>query len=518
MVTPEKFQQHLKESAVSWGGSYVVMRKLIQERGLKVGAEIGLGYGGNAENMLKNTNLEHLYGVDPFAHDDNANSVMNVSQEDFDDIYNFVKQKLSPFADRFELVRKTSVEASSDVPDNLDFVYIDGEHSYEGVFNDLCTWFKKVRMGGIISGHDYNHPNLPGIKKAVDEFLRRFGWEIHKEDNFVWWVEKKPLNISFFIPTYNYGKSIREAVESIVKDNFSPGDELIIFNDGSTDHTAKYLEELKAEYPEIKILSHARNKGPSATRNDAVEACGNPIVFSHDHDNVLVPESIAKLKEFFINSGADVASFGELHFFVGDKNNIKDKWIFKEGFFTLKDCLDGSSAFPGSSGNYMFTKESWLRAGGYPNSWFDSWGLGIRQLVTGSKMLAMPDTFYWHQYHHNHGYESTYIKGIRTGRISSLAALQILIPFLQLLDPKSVNYIMSKQGRNIWLEKLSKKPLRVRFNTLEEYGEFINNKEDHPSVLRRAFRKLRRTVKKIEPIRKHYIKLRRIFKSILWNT
>ena len=514
MVTPEKFQQHLKESHVSWGGSYVVMRKLIQERGLKIGAEIGIGYGGNAENILKNTDIKKLYGVDPFTHSENANSVMNVCQEDFNDIYGFVKQKLSPFSDRFELIRKTSVKASDEVPNNLDFVYIDGEHSYEGVFSDLCAWTKKIRIGGIIAGHDYNHPNLPGIKKAVDEFLRRFGWEIHTEDNFVWWVEKKPINISFFIPTYNYGKPIREAVDSIMKGNFTPDDELIIFNDGSTDNTAKYLAELKTEYPEIKILTHAENKGPSATRNDAIEACGNPIVFSHDHDNILVPGSIAKLKEFFINSGADVAAFGELHYFTSSTDNVKDKWIFKEGFFALKDCLNGS-VFPGASGNYMFTKESWLRAGGYPDSWLDSWGLGVRQIATGSKMIALPNTFYWHRYHHDHGYESTYIKGIRTGRISSLAALQILIPFLQLLDPKSVNYIMSKQGRNIWWGKLKKKPLRVRFNTLEEYGEFINNKEGHPSVLRRAFKKLRRTAKKIEPIRKSYIKLRRIFKSIL---
>ena len=514
MVTPEKFQQHLKESAVSWGGSYVVMAKLIKEKNLKVGAEIGLGYGGNAENMFKNTNLEHLYGVDPFAHDDNTNSVMNVSQEDFDDIYRLVKQKLSPFADRFKLVRETSVRAANEVPDNLDFVYIDGEHSYEGVFNDLCTWTKKVKMGGIIAGHDYNHPNLPGIKKAVDEFLRRFGWEIHKEDNFVWWVEKKPLNISFFIPTYNYGKSIREAVNSIMKGNFTSGDELIIFNDGSTDNTAKYLADLKTECPEIKILTHVRNKGPSATRNDAMEACSNPIVFSHDHDNVLVPGSIAKLKEFFINSGADVASFGELHYFIGDTSNVIKKDTYEMGPHSLKSCLGGHE-FPGSSGNYMFTKESWLRAGGYPNSWLDSWGLGVRQLVTGSKMLALPGTFYWHQYRHAHGYESTYVKGVRTGRISSLMALQILIPLLSLIDKKSVNYIMSERGRNRWLIELRKKPLRIRFNTLEEYNEFIARKDGPPSLVRRAYRKLRGMAKKIESIRKFYIKLRIIFKSIL---
>lgn len=514
MITPEKFQQHLKESAISWGGSYIVLDRLIRTKNLRILAEIGVGYGGNAENILNNRNVEILYGVDPFTHDENADSVMNVSQEDFDDIYKFVTKKLSPFNDRLKLIRKPSVGATDDVPDNLDFIYIDGDHSYQGVFDDLCAWFKKVRVGGIIAGHDYDHPALPGIKKAVDEFFRRFGWEIHKEDNFVWWVEKKPINISFFIPTYNYGKPIREAVESIIKDNFSKGDELIIFNDGSTDNTAQYLEELKAEYPEIKILTHDRNRGPSATRNDAVENCRNPIVFSHDHDNVLVPGSIEKLKDFFINSGVDVASLGGLYYFIDNINNVIKKNIYKDGLFTFSDCMRGLS-FPGASGNYMFTKESWWRAGGYPDSWLDSWGLGIRQIVTGSKMRALPGTFYWHQYRHSHGYESTYIKGVRTGRISSLAALQIMVPFLQLLDPESVNYIISKRGRNDWWEKLEKRPLRVRFNSIEEYDKFITNKDIRPSFLLQAFKKIRRTAKKIEPFRKIYIKMRRILRSIL---
>lgn len=472
MVMSEKLQAHFKKSQSSWDSSYIVVEKLIKEKNLKVGAEIGLGYGGNSENMLKIKSIEHLYGIDPFAHREGVSDVINFDQQDFDEICKFVLKKLSPFGNRFKFIRKLSVQAAADVPDNLDFVYIDGDHSYQGVSDDLCAWTKKVKAGGVIAGHDYNHPNLPGVKRAIDEFFRRFGWEIHTKENFVWWVEKKPLNISFFIPTYNYGKSIREAVESIVKDNFSPGDELIIVNDGSTDNTAQYLAELKAEYPEIQIINQTVNRGPAATRNNAVLHCKHAILFSHDHDNILVPGSIKKLKEFMINSGTDVAVFGEGHFFIDNKNNVKKKWVYKEGFFTLKDCFNGSP-FPGSSGNYMFTKESWKRAEGYPDSWLDSWGLGIRQIATGSKMIALPGTFYWHRYKHSHGYESTHMKGVRTGRISSLSALQILIPFLPLLERQSINYIMGERGREHWFERLEERPLRARFNTIDDYNEFL---------------------------------------------
>lgn len=503
MTLPEKIQAHFKKSQASWDGSYLAVEKLVREKNLKTGAEIGLGYGGNAENMLKTKNMEHLYGIDPFTHKEGANDVINFSQEDFDDICKFVQKKLSPFKNRFTFIRKASVDAVNDVPDNLDFVYIDGDHSYQGVFDDLCAWTKKVKMGGIISGHDYNHPNLPGVKRAIDEFFRRFGWDIHTEDNYVWWTEKKPLNISFFIPTYNYGKPIREAVESIVKDNFSDGDELIIVNDGSTDNTAQYLAELKTEYPQIQIINQSINRGPSATRNNAVLHCKHSILFSHDHDNILVPGSVKKLKEFMINNGADVAAFGEGHYFTDNRNDIKKKWVYKEGFFTLADCFNGL-AFPGSSGNYMFTKESWVRAEGYPDSWMDSWGLGVRQIATGSKMTTMPNTFYLHRYKHSHGYESTYIKGVRTGKISSLGILQIIIPFLPLIQKESINYIMGKRHRGDWFNRLTQRPLRIKFNTIEEYNKSVG--QSRSASLRDMAKKyefMRRTAQKIRTIKNY---------------
>ncbi len=524
MITEEKFQKLVEQSTSTWKDQHLTLGRIIKSKNLKVGAEIGVAFGGNAENLLQNANITKLYGIDPYVPYKNSDiNAIDFNQEDFDDIYELTKQKLSKFNERFEFIRKLSVEAINHVPDNLDFVYIDAGHSYKEVWSDLCYWFKKVRDGGIVSGDDYGHSDLPDIKKAVDEFFRRFDWKVNFE-NQVWWVEKKPLHVSFFIPTYNYGKSIRDSVKSIMNGNFSDGDELIIFNDGSTDDTAKYLLELKSEYPEIKVLAHAKNRGPSATRNDALENCSNPIVFSHDHDNILVPGSVQKLKDFLINSGADVAAFGEIHYFSGKTNNVTHKWIFKNGPYTLTDCLSDHHS-PGASGNYMFTKESWLRAGGYPDSWMDSWGLGVRQIVTGSKMLTLPETFYLHQYQHSHEYESTYLKGERTGKISSLTILQILMPFLFLLDRKSVNYMLSEWGRSHWFKRMKEKPIIVKFNTIEEYEkhkEFVRQNPTIPSLVFKTLKPLFRVVKKtkeiskkIPIIKKMGAKTKKVFKKII---
>lgn len=54
------------------------------------------------------------------------------------------------------------------IPD-LDFVFIDADHSYEAVKKDIEAWYLKVKKGGIFAGHDYRAS--PDVKKAVDEFI-----------------------------------------------------------------------------------------------------------------------------------------------------------------------------------------------------------------------------------------------------------------------------------------------------------------------------------------------------------
>lgn len=73
------------------------------------------------------------------------------------------------FPERVTIVRADSVEAAKSVEDgSLDFVFIDADHSYEGCSADIAAWAPKVRIGGMVAGHDYNK-KWPGVLKAVDE-------------------------------------------------------------------------------------------------------------------------------------------------------------------------------------------------------------------------------------------------------------------------------------------------------------------------------------------------------------
>ncbi len=79
-----------------------------------------------------------------------------------------------------------SVDAAKRFKDeSIDFIFIDSDHSYKAVKEDLETWWPKVKIGGALGGHDY-HPSF-GVIKAVDEF---FGKKPDETSNSAWVVYK----------------------------------------------------------------------------------------------------------------------------------------------------------------------------------------------------------------------------------------------------------------------------------------------------------------------------------------
>ena len=88
-----------------------------------------------------------------------------------DTLFNIFTENIKPVAHKVNAIRAASVEASSLYEDkSLDFVFIDADHSYEAVKEDLEAWFPKMKDGGTIAGHDYGNPTN-GVKPAVDEFF-----------------------------------------------------------------------------------------------------------------------------------------------------------------------------------------------------------------------------------------------------------------------------------------------------------------------------------------------------------
>lgn len=163
------------------------------DRGFQVGAEIGV-YKGEFTEKLCQTGLK-IYGIDPwmayYGYDDKK--VEFQKRQDF--LYEHTQRTLKPYPN-CTLVRKTSMDALKDFPDgSLDFVYIDGNHNFKYIAEDLCEWTKKVKKGGVVSGHDYSPRGLSmrdqdtiHVKYVVDAYTLAYeikNWYVLGRDEII---------------------------------------------------------------------------------------------------------------------------------------------------------------------------------------------------------------------------------------------------------------------------------------------------------------------------------------------
>jgi SAM-dependent methyltransferase len=132
------------------------------ELGLNVGVEIGVAAGRFSEILLGGHPNLKLYCIDPYL--SYPGYLDFPIQEKLTNFETCAKEKLAHYGDRVQFIKKPSMAAVKDFEDNsLDFVYIDGNHLFRAVADDLEEWGKKVRPGGIIAGHDFETHKKPAI-------------------------------------------------------------------------------------------------------------------------------------------------------------------------------------------------------------------------------------------------------------------------------------------------------------------------------------------------------------------
>ncbi len=154
-------------------------------------AEIGVWKGEFSNRILENTECGKLYLIDPYLHvDEFENSRYggeNSSQQKMDKIHSEVCDRFSESIKlgKVEVIRKESSKALVGFEDDFfDLIYIDGDHRYDAVMNDLKLSLQKVKPGGFIGGDDYGIKGWwnNGVQDAVDEFRKR-------NKDIIRWVE-----------------------------------------------------------------------------------------------------------------------------------------------------------------------------------------------------------------------------------------------------------------------------------------------------------------------------------------
>jgi len=166
-------------------GCYLKYLSLIHEIEIRTIVEIGVYRGKNAEVLRKEFPDAHLYLIDPWAPDASYQASGSAVSED-QKVYDKARKRTYGLFENdphVTIIEEPSHKAAPLVPDNIDLVFIDANHAYPSICQDITTWKPKIRSGGILSGHNFGRPRLPGVKKAVSELLPTY----HLGQDEVWY-------------------------------------------------------------------------------------------------------------------------------------------------------------------------------------------------------------------------------------------------------------------------------------------------------------------------------------------
>ena len=162
-----------------------IISKIILENRLSTGAEVGVQYGKNIENILSQCPDFKILAIDCWDPTFKYQTWTKASQLLFEKLFDKVVAK---FPGRIEKIKGYSTAVVQKIPyDSLDLVFLDASHDYFSTAAGIRRWLPKVRPGGFIGGHDYGHPKFPGVKKAVDECFIN----VSIYPDYVWFTKKR---------------------------------------------------------------------------------------------------------------------------------------------------------------------------------------------------------------------------------------------------------------------------------------------------------------------------------------
>jgi hypothetical protein len=131
--------------------------ELFKNLEFKIGVEVGVDRGFFSEELCVGNPDAKLYCIDPWVEYSDFNR--RFKQHIMNKYYQQTVNRLKSY--NCEIIRKKSIDGIKEFEDeSIEYVYIDSLHDYNSCIEDLTTWSKKVRRGGVISGHDYREGKL----------------------------------------------------------------------------------------------------------------------------------------------------------------------------------------------------------------------------------------------------------------------------------------------------------------------------------------------------------------------
>jgi len=162
------------------------------------GAELGVYKGLLSRVLLKHKTDLNLLMIDSWEGEgagyagESGDAKIGMCQNEMNACLEGTARKTDFASDRRKIMRMRTDNAALEIEDgSLDFCFIDADHSYEGCKSDIEHYRPKIKSGGWLCGHDYDHPKYPmfGVKRAVDEFADASGAAVELGRNYTWFIK-----------------------------------------------------------------------------------------------------------------------------------------------------------------------------------------------------------------------------------------------------------------------------------------------------------------------------------------
>lgn len=228
-----------------------ILKLILRKQDVTI-VEVGVAQGESAVKFLELENVKKYIGIDPWQWYEEPPSgefkegyldrKMGLwkTQKEWDEVYNRVMKRVEPFKEQAEIIRKFSHEAIEHVEDELDVVYLDGNHQYEYVLNELNAWYPKLKEGGLLIGDDFSFSGGSVIdekwvgkqscqvKEAVETFCKQMDINYYViDDQFV--IHKpyqklmkyKDIHKGKRVFLIGSGPSLKKTDLDLIKDEYS---------------------------------------------------------------------------------------------------------------------------------------------------------------------------------------------------------------------------------------------------------------------------------------------------------
>jgi len=264
-------------------------------------AEVGVWKGRSLcslEDIIKNRSLS-VTAVDNFAGSIAESVIAEMAQKENIKL-TFQKNIINyGLQNNIVVIDKPSEEAAKLVADDsLALIFIDADHTYDSVSQDISFWLPKLKAGGIIAGHDFMYS--PGVRQAVIEWFEgKF-----TVDGNIWYAGKESVKIpspkktpkySIVIPTYNHLEDcLKPCLESLKKYTELSTVEVIVVANGCTDGTKAYVESLGDPF---KLIWMDKPSGYIKPTNLGIKSAKGEYVILLNNDTELNPQH----KNFWID-------------------------------------------------------------------------------------------------------------------------------------------------------------------------------------------------------------------------